>query len=242
MRHLDAIAHTNRLTRRAALEKLLFAGGLVALDLALPVWPVAPLVLALALGGMAAAGIAPRDILAVLAVPVGFLGAGALGLALTLSGDVPYVGLAPDHGLAALVVSARALAAIAALSFLALTTPIHDLADLLERARVPEAVIELARLVYHLLFLLVDTAFAMQAAQAARQGWRDSRRALRSLGLLVAALLPRALDRARWLEIGLAARGFDGRLRVLSEPRPASGRVLAGILLVHLGVLIAGLA
>jgi cobalt/nickel transport system permease protein len=242
MRHLDAIAHANRLTARAALEKAVFAGGLVALDLALPVWPVAPLVLLLALGGLALARIAWRDILAALAVPVGFLLAGALGLALTLAPDFPYLAPAPDQGRAALAVTMRALAAVAALIFLALTTPIHDLADLLERARVPAPVIELARLVYHLLFLLIDTAFAMQAAQAARQGWRDGRRSLRSLGLLLAALLPRALDRARRLEIGLAARGFDGRLRVLCEPRPASLSWLAGIILLQGCVLIAGLA
>jgi cobalt/nickel transport system permease protein len=49
---------------------------------------------------------------------------------------------------------------------------------------------------------------------------------LRSLGLLLASLLPRALDRARRLETGLAARGWDGEMRVLSDTPALSWPVL----------------
>jgi hypothetical protein len=53
------------------------------------------------------------------------------------------------------------------------------------------------------------------------------RRGIRSLGLLAATLLGRSLARARRLEIGLAARGFEGELKVLTPPRALSTTRLA---------------
>ena len=73
----------------------------------------------------------------------------------------------------------------------------------------------------------------MNAAQAARLGHDGARRRLRSLGLLVGNLLPRALDRARRLEIGLAARGWDGEMRVLTTPAKISAAGVITVLAVE---------
>ncbi len=80
-------------------------------------------------------------------------------------------------------------------------------------------------LIYRFVFLLTDTAETMNAAQAARLGHISYRRHMKSLGLLIANLMPRAFARAQALEIGLAARGWHGELRVLSSGPPglASG-------------------
>lgn len=99
----------------------------------------------------------------------------------------------------------------------------------------------MALLMYRFLFLLTDTAESMNAAQAARLGHITYRRHLKSLSLLIANLMPRALFRARALEVGLAARGWRGELRVLSPVRKASGGAIAAILLVELLVLAFGL-
>jgi hypothetical protein len=45
-----------------------------------------------------------------------------------------------------------------------------------------------------------------------------------SLGLLVATLFQRALERARRLEVVLAARGYVGELRVLANTGPRHSR------------------
>ena len=63
---------------------------------------------------------------------------------------------------------------------------------------------------------------------------------LRSLGLLLARLLPRALDRARRLETGLAARGWEGEMRVLSDQPALSWPALALIVAVELLTAAAG--
>jgi cobalt/nickel transport system permease protein len=64
---------------------------------------------------------------------------------------------------------------------------------------------------------------------------------MRSLGLLIANLMPRAFARARALEVGLAARGWRGELRVLSPVRSMSGLAIGAIALLELVVLAIGL-
>jgi len=93
----------------------------------------------------------------------------------------------------------------------ALTTPATDLIGGLGRLGLPAEITEIALLMYRFLFLLGDTAMAMDAAQAARLGHVGARRRLRSLGLLIANLLPRSLDRARRVFIVLLGPSSPGR-------------------------------
>nr|CAM76880.1 hypothetical protein MGR_0109 [Magnetospirillum gryphiswaldense MSR-1] len=86
---------------------------------------------------------------------------------------------------------------------------------------------------------MLDTAAAMHASQMARLGGQSWRTRIRSAGLLAAALLPRALDQARRLEVGLLARGYDGSLRTLapaSAPRLGRMVLIGGGLAVLAGV------
>ena len=69
----------------------------------------------------------------------------------------------------------------------------------------------------------------MNAAQAARLGHTTARRRVTSAGLIAANLLPRALDRARRMEIALASRGWRGEMRVLADRPPATAAGLAAI-------------
>jgi cobalt/nickel transport system permease protein len=237
---LDRLAQGNALAQRSPSEKAAASVSALLLALILPPWPWALAVfLLMAAATLLLARISLGDYLRVLLLPLGFLAAGALALALSLSADFPWLGLAADGGEEALRVTLRALAGVSGLLFLALSTPLADLARLLERLGAPQAVAELMLLIYRMVLLLLDTAFSMQAAQAARLGYAGPWRSLASVGQIAAGLLPRALARARGMEIGLAARLYEGRLAVLAPPRPASLPVLAAILLADL-VLLAG--
>lgn len=226
---IDRLSQTGRWRRRAVAEKSVLALGLLALALALPPWPGAALVLAaawgLALGG---AGIPAGDWLRLNAVPLGFVLTGAATLAVEVDGGGLH--LAADHGRRAAETVLRAGAACSGLLLLAATTPTPELVRGLRRLGLSPEITEIMLLTWRFVFLLLDQAAAIRTAQEARLGWFGPRRQIRSLGLLIAQLLPRALERARRLEIGLAARGFDGSLPVLSASRPASLPVLAGIL------------
>ena len=106
--------------------------------------------------------------------------------------------------------------------------------------------IELILLTYRLIFVFVERALTGRQAQAARQGYSRVDRSVRSLGLLAGNLFQRALAQARRLEIGLMARGYAGKLRVLapkrvlSRPRLAIGLGLVGWVGVTSGLLARG--
>lgn len=240
---IDRYAWTNRWRHHHPAEKLLLAGGMLLISLTLPPLTTGPLVvLVMAAATVAGAGIPLAAWLRVLAVPGAFLLSGApfLALSLDLSQGVGMAFSAPGL-LIALHAVVRSLAALSALAFLALTTPVLELVLLLRRGGVPQPVAEIMLLIYRLLFVLAERALAGSRAQAARQGYADLGRSIRSLGLLAASLLERSLAQARRLEIGLAARGFDGELRLLLPRRSLSLQRLTGIAGVLCAVALGGL-
>ncbi|HXZ46323.1 MAG TPA: cobalt ECF transporter T component CbiQ, partial [Pseudolabrys sp.] len=212
--------------------KATLALGMLALALLLPPFPAAPVIAAIMTGTALIGARAPAKAwLALAAAPLGFLFAGAA--VLTVQIDAGGLSLAPNGFAVAAALIARSIAGLTCLLFLALTTPVTDLVAGLRRLGLPVEVTEVALLTYRFLFLLADTAMAMDAAQAARLGHDGFERRLRSLGLLAANLLPRAMDRARRMEIGLAARGWEGEMRVLPQQAKLSVIGLTAVLAVE---------
>lgn len=244
---IDRWAYANRWRCRHPVEKLTLAAGMLLLSLTVPPWPGGMLILAvMAVTTVGLAGIPLRVYLRVLRVPAGFALTGAAAMLFRIAAKPEggwRLALAPGGTAAAAAVLLRSLAALACLSFLALTTPVVEFVPLFRRWRLPPAVLDLVLLVYRFLHVLTDRARAARTAQASRLGHAGIRHAYRSLGLLAASLFPRALERARRLEHGLAARGFQGDLHVLLPQREISIAALAGILLLEiaLGLLSAAL-
>lgn len=174
--------------------------------------------------------------------PVVFIALGAVTIAVTLGrGDLVTWGpVGVDEGSAsrALLVAARALAATSAMILLAATTPMVDLLAGLRRARVPEVAVDIAAVTYRMIFALLDSASAIRAAQAGRLGYATGRAARRSVGLLAAAVLVSAWDRARRLEEGLAGRGGVGAVPVVpARPVSAPFVLVGGMLVLSLAAL-----
>jgi cobalt/nickel transport system permease protein len=229
MSPIDRAAHLNRWRRKSLIEKAALALGMLALALAMPPFPGAVAVaLVMALAALVGARVPVAVWAACAAAPAGFLLAGAASLLVQVDGAA--LSLAPGGTALAAGLAARSAAGITCLLFLALTTPVTDLMAGLRRLGLPPEVTEIALLMYRFIFLLADTALAMDTAQAARLGHVGFARRLRSLGVLIANLLPRAFDRARRLEVGLAARGWQGEMRVLSPSMPVSPAGLAAVL------------
>jgi cobalt/nickel transport system permease protein len=194
---IDRYAWTNRWYRHHPGERLLLAGGGLLLALALPPLTAGPLLCALMAGAtVVGARVPARAFLGVMALPAGFLLTSAPFLALSLDlSDGVRLAYSPAGAAAALTVTLRSLGALSCLACLALTTPVAELVPWLRRVGVPAAVVEIALLIYRLIFIFME----------------------------------RALERARRLEVGLAARGYVGELRVLTPQRRLSPRRLAGI-------------
>ena len=221
MSPIDRAAQLNRWRQRSLTEKSVLAVGMLVLAITLPPFPAAAMVAVIMTMAALLGARVPVGVWAACAVaPTGFLVVGAFSLLVQV--DASGIALAPGGQVAAAKLVMRSFAGVSCLLFLALTTPTSDLIAGLRRLGVPSEITEIALLMYRFVFLLGDTAMAMDAAQAARLGHVGAGRRLRSLGLLIANLLPRAFERARRLEIGLAARGWDGEMRVLSVSAPVS--------------------
>jgi cobalt/nickel transport system permease protein len=240
MSHIDTSAYLNRWRKKSLAEKSLLAFGMLLIAVSVSSWQAALLVAALMIGAtLFGAGVAFPLWWKTMTPPIGFLIAGVFTLIFQV--QLWHIGIAP-HGLElAGRVGARAFAGLTCLLFLALTTPAADLAAGMRRIGVPAEIAEMMLLMYRFIFLLTDTAETMNAAQAARLGHITYRGHMKSLSLLIANLMPRALARAHALEIGLAARGWRGELRVLRPVRRASATGLSIILALEVLVLLFGL-
>ncbi|MBF0605135.1 MAG: cobalt ECF transporter T component CbiQ [Nitrospirae bacterium] len=239
MTAIDRIAHLNRWRHRPLTEKIVLALGMLLLSVVFPPFPVAVIVLVvMTVATLAGAEVPVRVWLACAGGPLGFLLIGVVFLAVQIDSD--GIALAPEGMSVAGQMMTRTLAGLSCFLFLALTTPTTDLLAGLRRFGVPPEIVEIALLMYRFIFLLADAAYSMDRAQAARLGHSSKRRRLRSLGLLVANLLPRAMDQGRRLEMGLAARGWTGDMRVLSRATPLSVPTLALVVVIEVLTAAAG--
>jgi len=245
MNAIDVIAHANAWSSRHPGEKVLLGGSLLLLSLVLPPWPAAVLVIAaVACLAVLAARVPPGAFIRVLALPLAFLlsGAAMLAVSLDLEQGAPTVRLTREGLEQAAHVSLRALAATSATMLIILTTPLPALIHLARRLRLPEPLIDLAFLVYRFTGLTIGLAATGRRAQRNRLGDAGFKTSLRSMGLLVASLLPRTLARAGRLQAGLAARGYDGALRTLAPAWQISRRFVAAALILAGAIVLASLA
>jgi cobalt/nickel transport system permease protein len=236
---IDTSAHINRWRTKSLAEKGALALGMLVVAVSVPSWradlAIAAIMIAATLLG---ARVSFPLWWKAMTAPFGFMIVGVASVMFQVGNW--QVGIAPNGAHLALTLACRAFAGLTCLLFLALTTPAADLAGGLRRIGVPSEIVEMTLLIYRFVFLLTDTAEAMHAAQAARLGYVGKRRHMKSLGVLIANLMPRALARAEALEIGLAARGWNGELRVLSPVRPASPIWLVVVFALELVILIVG--
>lgn len=207
-------------------EKVLLCVGLLITAIVAPAWPASPIVagvaVALALGP---ARIPGRALAIAAAAPLTFIVIGAVSVAVRVgepAADAWWSWWLLSMDAASLAKAAEvcghAIAGTLALLLLATTTPMVDLLGWFGRLGVPPALIDVASLTYRLLFVLLDVALGVRAAQVARLGRGGLREASQTMG----TVLVRAWQRSTRLTEGLEARGLDGDLVALSTPRPRS--------------------
>ncbi len=240
MRSIDRSAQTNRWRHHAAGEKVLLSLGIMVISLSSTNWGIQAVSIASMLTLMAfGARISCRDIAHAARVPMLFIATGTLAqlVSLSLEGYAPRLAWVASAGIhQALFVALRSIACVSALLFLALTTPLSSILQLLQRMGLNAEISDIAMVMFRIIWVLLDCLEAGRQSLDARLGYADNRRLLKSNGLLLASLLPRVFARARRIETGLAARGYTGRLAFISIERPASNSrlLLIGCVLVLL--------
>jgi cobalt/nickel transport system permease protein len=228
MHIIDRYAYTSRIRRIDPAQKAALAALVLVLCLLLSQPAVGLLAVAWMVGlAVLWAGVPAGVMLRVLLAEGLFLLLAVVGVALSF-GTAPlpapfqsiqlgplWVGTSAESlALAALLVS-RALGSAAAMNFLALSTPLVDLVELLRRLRVPVLLIDLMSVMYRFIFVLLESMQRMHTAQQSRLGYATRRAALRSSGLLASRLFVDAYQRSSRMQSALESRGYSGDLRVL---------------------------
>lgn len=238
LRHadIDRCAYGNRWRNRATGEKLLLSTGMLCCSLLLPPFPASLLIaFAMACISIGLARIPWRSYLRVMSVPAGFALVSACATMISITSNLELV-IRREGLLQAGSLLIRSLAAFSALSFLILSTPMEDLFQALRRFGLPDAISEMMLSVQRFIAIFAGTAENIWQAQTARCGYATRRGAWRSLSLLAGSLFVQSLDRARRMEIGLAARGYAGELKLLESEQPASRFAIAAILALQLSI------
>lgn len=89
--------------------------------------------------------------------------------------------------------------------------------------RAPRTFIEIALLAWRYLFVLLDDAAVVYAAQRNRLGYSGMVRGLHSFGTLAGLLTVKAFDTSRAMTVAMTQRGYDGRMP-LAVPARLSAR------------------
>jgi len=194
------------------------------------------------LAAIAGAKIPVSSWLGVLSIPVSFAIITALGILLQINRSAGGFSLAFDwNGLPlAAGLLLRSTAAISCLAFIGWTTPLMELTPVFQRVGFPVVLIDLALMIYRFLFVTATTLGEMRRAQSWRLGRADYSSRMRALSMLAGGLFLRCVQRARRLEEGIEARGYQGRLWVLAPRTAASPFTIAAILLLQVALLVAG--
>ena len=237
---IEQCAYTNRWRRVAPPAKALFA--LLALTAAFAART--PLRAALIAGALVlviclGARIRLAHLGRVAWPPAFFLLPAALSLAYSL--DFPSSGFSlrwlPLGWTPVLQLLGRSTAALLALLFFALTTPLGDLIALLRRCHVSETLLDIMTLCYRTLFVFTAVWHDARTAQAARLGDATLRHSLRSLGALTANLTLQVWQRSRDLHLAAQARNQHGALRFLGAEFPPARRALGAAVLGGISLL-----
>jgi cobalamin biosynthesis protein CbiM/cobalt ECF transporter T component CbiQ len=239
--HLSDIAFTNAWRHRNPWEKVLFGGGLLIVTFFVSPFPwCIAIALVVTVAAVAGAKIPAWSWLGVLSVPVSFAILTTLGILLQInttggfSLGFDWSGLPFAGGLLL-----RSVAAMSCLAFIGWTTPLMEMIPVFQRLGIPTVLIDLALMIYRFLFVTATTLGEMRRAQSWRLGRADYRSRMRALSMLASGLFLRCVQRARRLEDGIEARGYQGRLWVLAPRHAASPAVIAGILAIQAGLLLA---
>lgn len=139
-------------------------------------------------------------------------------------------------------ISARIGGAVSLVALLGFSTSFTDLMAALAWLRVPRGFIEVALFAWRYLFVLMDDAQVVYAAQKNRLGYAGYRRGLRSFGTLAGTLVIKAFDNSQTVTTAMVQRGYDGNMPLYKHKPFQAGEVLASFVVVSvMGVVWHGL-
>lgn len=253
----DDAAWASPWRRRAVGDKVFLSVGLVLVALVTPAWPTSVLIILVVMALMLRPGrLHPKLVVTAALAPAVFLLLGGIPIAIELGSNPVGTVLAQAGPVAitregvvkAVDVAAHGVAGTMALMLLACTTPMVDLLGAMRKVGIPAPAVDVAMLMYQMIFGLGATVSTIGEAQAARLGHSTWTRTMHSSAQLIGTVFIRAVDSAMRKSEGLAGRGYVNDLTTLEvelhhSPRfvGASVVLLAALLAIGLGMPVLGL-
>jgi cobalt/nickel transport system permease protein len=118
----------------------------------------------------------------------------------------------------------RVIGGMSALIFIAVTTPMTDLFAVMRSWRIPEAVLDLAMVIYRIIFMIMDQLVQTYQAQRMRLGYSSFHESIRSFSTLCGAVFIASWDAGDDLVRAMDARCYAGRFAMLGENRPVEAK------------------
>ena len=116
----------------------------------------------------------------------------------------------------------RVIGGMSAMIFIALTTPMTDLFIVMRRCRVPEAVLDLAMIIYRTIFMILHLLVQTYQAQVMRLGYSSFRESVESFATLCGSVFIASWDAGEDLVRAMDARCYEGKFAVLGETGPVT--------------------
>lgn len=189
-------------------------------------WPTAVLVAAMAVVALVVARIPARMVAAAMTAPAVFIILGAVSATLTIGAfEGPgwrwgWLGIRDADIALGVGLLLRATAGTLGVLVLAMTTPMVDLLSWLRKLHVPAPLIEIASLMYRMIFTAWNSLVLVRQAQQQRLGGTGPlKRRFTEAGQLVGAVAVRTWLASARLADGLAIRGHESTLTTLSSRR-----------------------
>jgi cobalt/nickel transport system permease protein len=120
----------------------------------------------------------------------------------------------------------RIIGGMSALIFIAVTTPMTDLFAVMRSWRIPEAVLDLAMVIYRIIFMIMDQLVQTYQSQRMRLGYSSFRESIGSFSTLCGSVFIASWDAGEDLVRAMDARCYAGRFAMLGETRPVEAKPL----------------
>ena len=114
----------------------------------------------------------------------------------------------------------KAMGAVSAMYFLALSTSAGELAGVLRKAHVPKIIVELMNMIYRFIFILTKVQRNMKTAAMSRLGYVDFKTSCRSFGQTGGNLFLLSLRKADTYYDAMVSRGYEGEFLFWEEEKP----------------------
>jgi cobalt/nickel transport system permease protein len=124
----------------------------------------------------------------------------------------------------------RVFGCVVSLFFIALTTPMTDLFDIMKRCRVPPELIDLMMIMYRYIFITYRQAHEIWQAQVMRLGYSRVKESIHSCSTLCGMLFISSWIAGEDLIHAMDARCYNGKMPLLEEPEPVRMRSFVPVL------------